>query len=670
MKLKRISARTLLQYCTAELYNTLTGRFIIVFDDGEIETNWRSAVYSSYAWDFHRMYPATPILKAHFVDSFLKGGRLQSDTHLKLLGACMWAAFDAVHPTVGGNPQVLIDQMAKLLYQKTNEMFVELSELGEEYVTSLSILDFYDVVRHPVILAAKKALPENFSREELSSVQDLVMTTLTKDDTLRENAISRAVRSKLASQGQVLQCIGPRGFVTDIDSHYFRTPIRPGFAEGIRLFHDSLIESRSASKALEFSKAPLQDAEYFSRRLQFVCQKVKNLHFTDCGSTTYLHWHVRGKTVDPLTGEILTPDDLPTLAGKVRVDSEGKYREILATDTHLIGKTVRLRSPIHCKHPDPYGICSVCFGALSYSVPEKTNIGQMCGTSMAQKTSQSVLSVKHLDGSSTVDRIYIDDIQKKYFTISDDGSSYLLNPALAKHEVKFIIPPEHTANLTDVFEVKRVEELNISRVSEMAAISLRVTIDKTEYSFDMETRIGRRFASMTHDMLRHLRKKHYTISDRGAYEIDMKEWDYSRPVLTLPLKHYNMSDHSKAIEVLLESSVNESRDRFFERTPDDLLVEFYDLVNSKLNANLAVLEVVLYAYMITSLEDKNYHLPKGDQVGGLGVMELIMSNGSLGAKMAYEGHRKVIVDPEMYLREFVPDHPMDMILCPELANPK
>ncbi|MBC8751908.1 MULTISPECIES: hypothetical protein [Paraburkholderia] len=64
--------------------------FIAVFDDGEIETNHREVLYSSYAWDFLREDLDTPVLKKHHVASILNGKRLDSGTHLQLLANVVW----------------------------------------------------------------------------------------------------------------------------------------------------------------------------------------------------------------------------------------------------------------------------------------------------------------------------------------------------------------------------------------------------------------------------------------------------------------------------------------------------------------------------------------------------------------------------------------------------
>ena len=62
----------MLQYSTEELIERLSGSFILVFDDGELVTNYKETIYSSFIWDYHRKYPYLPLKKSHHVSSLFK----------------------------------------------------------------------------------------------------------------------------------------------------------------------------------------------------------------------------------------------------------------------------------------------------------------------------------------------------------------------------------------------------------------------------------------------------------------------------------------------------------------------------------------------------------------------------------------------------------------------
>ena len=657
--MRKIICRTLLNHTTTELHDILTGDFILIMDGGfEIVTNAKQTLFSSYGWDFHREYPSTPLLFEHHIKSIIGDGRLGSGTHLKLIGACSLSVYDTYCQSMIDNGISAIkfrDMLSKRIYQIVNNLYNELSNRAEKYVQSLDILDFIEVMNNPVIKQANDTIEP--TQKSIDDTYRVIKDTLYNDPNLNNNTIAVGVRGKLVNIDQVLQCVSARGFITDTDSVLFPKPITVGYAKGLRSFHDSFIETRSAAKSLIFSKSPLQQAEYFSRRLQLMSEVVQNLHPGDCGSTKYVHWHVKGPEYNGTT--LVRKGDLEQIAGKIYMDTDGILKSINAKDKSLIGRTLKLRSVTRCSHPDPYGVCSVCFGEMSYSVPENTNLGQICCTALAQKSSQNVLSVKHLDGSSVVAGIMLNDFQKKYFKVTNDNNSYMLAPTLTNKGVKIVIPAAQASNLTDIMEVNDIMDLNITRVSVLSEIG--IIIGNVSEIFKVS--INQRFASMTYMMLDHIRSKGWNIDERGNYVIDMDGWNYAAPILTLPLRHFNMSDHSKDIATLLESSVTKLKERDQNTSAITALVELFDLVNDKLTVNLAVLEVVLYATMVISNKDGEYGLPKTYTNSVLGVMKNTIANRSLSASMAYQDHAKVITAPESFIHTNRVDHIFDRLLC-------
>lgn len=669
----RIHARTLLGIPIPKLWDVLTGSFTLVMDDGEIETHYKSVLFSAYVWEFHRQFQNgglgiapkqnPPLLLKHHVASVLGDQRLGSKTHLKLIGNTLWSLYDwASVGLTESEKEDLRFRLARLSYQITNQIYNDLSYRLEEYVTSLDIVDFINAKKHPRIAEAQAKLEP--TQASIDNMYQAITDTLGKDETIFDNPISKIFRSGLASDKQLHQCLGPRGYITDIDSLLFNKPVLTGYLEGLGRFHDSLIESRSAAKSLMFSKGMLQDTEYFSRRLQLVSMAVENLHHTDCGTGRYLRWTVRGKEVDE-NGVTVYNGDLKHLAGKHYVDEQGRIQTVSESDKHLIGKKINLRSVICCQHPDPAGVCSVCFGTMSELIPPGSNLGHMCSTYMSQQSSQAVLSVKHLDGSSVVEAIILSDNEKLFMVVGPDNNSYHLARSLKNHKsVHLMIPGDRATNLIDVYEVKEIDRLAITRVTELKTIGLKIN-DGRAYSEEyMDVSLGKRFSSLTHGMLDYIKLKGWTVDDRGNYLIDLCDWDYSKSFATLPMRHFNMGDHSKDISKLLESRVDDTltRDKF--TYPNAMLVDLFTLVNAKLSVNLAVLEVTMYAAMVTSASNYDYGLPKPWTTEGVGVMRNTMSYRSLSATMAYQHQANMILSPHSYILTNRVDHVFDGVLMP------
>jgi hypothetical protein len=649
---RHILARSLLVYTTNQLRDILTGDFTLIFDDGKIETNAQETIYSSYAWEIHKRYPTTPMLISHHVKHVLKGKRLNRGTHLELLGNCMWAAHDS-HPEKAYRGVEIRDEMSILVYDITAGSYSDLITHVEEYVTSIDIVDFVEIIDHPDVTEILNN-PDP-TQEYIVKAYDSLKTLLSGNK-LDNNPIVKASKSNLVNTNQLLQCLGPRGYLTDIDSHRFNTPIVRSFTQGFKDFYSSLIESRSAAKSLFQNKSMLEEAEYFSRKIQLLCMGVENLHEGDCGSTEYLLWKVTPPVIE--NGRTVYEGDLKHMEGKYFLDEvNNKLSVISKKDTHLFGQTLKLRSPIAgCKHSDPHGLCSVCFGTLSDSVPAKTNIGHFCAVTMTEKSTQSVLSTKHLDTSALIAVISLALAYQSVLAIGADGNSYLFNSKLKGKELKLVIEQAEFTGITDISIVDNVSKLSTARVSSISSIGVI-----TEFSaIEIPVFVDKRFASLTYEMLQYIRDNGYTVDENSNAVIDMVKWDFSKPILTLPMKQMNMGDHSASIASLLQQSDTSD-------SPEARLGDLFSLVTSKLDVNLAVLELIIYAGMVVNNEDEDYNFPKPWTDKEMGGYVKLVTNRSFSVAMAYEEQRARIADPSSYFKAKRPSHILDVFLMPEEA---
>lgn len=662
----KLSARKLLSYTTEQLWSLLKGNFTLVMDDGEIETNSKETIYSHFVWELHRKYPGSPLLKQHHVSAYInKDVRLSSNTHITLLAKTLWDCYHAITNTymMVSNTTHVVDEMAELAYKISNTMFNELSYHLEASVVSLDIVDFIEILESPEI----KSVLDNVTYDQayIDRSYKTIESELNNNKSLRLNPISKAVKAKLVKKNQVLQCLGPRGYLTDIDSHIFSKPIVRGYVRGFRKLYDSIVESRSVAKSLLFAKSDLQEAEYFSRRLQLLCMNVQNLHYGDCGSTKYITWLVKEKKVE--NGSVVEQGDLKYLVGKNYIDeATGSIKTISESDKHLEGKYVRLRSPVAgCSHPDPYGICSVCYGELSLSIPEGTNLGQINSSSISQKLSQAILSIKHLDGSSQVEVIDLTDNELKYLNVSTKGDGYLLSPDIPTTNVKLVFSPKEAEGITDIREVKDVKTLGISRISDLTTVTLVITTKDHQEKIPFTVGRGKRKANFTYEMLEHIKMVGWNIDDKDNYVVNLNTWDRTKVMMTLPPVHFNMSDASKQIATLIESRNDDIQKNVHKLSPEVELLNLFELIKKHVDINLAVVEITLYGAMIVSLKNKDYRLPKTYTEKSMGVSKISIKSRSLSAAMAFQEQNKVIFDPASFEKKNRPSHIMDVFLCPQ-----
>lgn len=701
MNLPVLSARKLAQATTEDLWNSLTGHFFIQFDDGLMLCDEGTTNATSHSWRLHKQYPDMPLLKKHhfayflgwekataeeiakypsvqdYVDTELDDKKISVSMTTDLFHSVIWDVYDwvvygidprdenqksLVQPvsTARTDPLTFREELARHCWEILNEMYNELSIRCEPWVVGVDMCDLYEFVMYPTLnklLATAEAMP---IQPTIDTIYDEVDRLLFREPKLRHNKLSRLTRSKLMNDNQVKQCVGVRGFITDIDSRVFNKPILRNLVQGIRSSHDSQIESRSAAKSLAYSEEPLEQSEYFSRRQQIVSQTLQRLHEGDCGARTGISW-------------LVEKEDLKHLDGKNYYDENGNLRFIRRKDKHLIGKTINMRSLFMCQHPDPFGVCSTCFGQLSFSVFKDSNLGQDTAVSMLSAVSQKVLSVKHLDGSSVVDAMVLSAAYRRYMRVGKDGSSYYLSPDLKNAtKVELIFDPYTVPGFTDIKSCKSVNELFLSRISRMNSVSVRVTERGVQSVVAIQLGMEKRKASLSFDVVSLIRERGWTVEidenavrgDQRLYVVDITGLDHRTKLFTVPLRHFNMGDQAKAIADLLESNMDKIKERDEDISPTQFIAELFETVNSRLDVNFAVLEAITYSIMIVSAEKEDYSPPKPWTDRGLGVKSRIFRRRSASAEMAFEGQQEAIIDPTRYAYDNVPDHPMDVFIDP------
>ena len=330
-----------------------------------------------------------------------------------------------------------------------------------------------------------------------------------------------------------------------------------------------------------------------------------------------------------------------------------------------MGQTIKLRSTFRCQHPDPLGVCAVCYGRMSEQIPPNSNLGHANCTHVTEKNAQGVLSTKHLDSSTSIKGVIIEELYRRYVRTGSNENCFIMSDDIKipgrAGRVFLRVDIDCAPTLEDVRRAEKISSLVESRMSEISEIEIQVD----DISTPISVRHGKRIAYFTYEFLDYIKEHGYMVDEETSqYVFDMRHWKWNVPFISLPMRHFNMSDHSKDIAQVLESTVKElvERDRLID--PAATLVELCTLINSKTKVNLAVIEITLLGAMIRSAETFEYALPKPWTQSGLGVMKYTLLHRSLAAYMAYEHHAEAIYSPESYVLKNRPEHVMDGILMP------
>jgi hypothetical protein len=286
---------------------------------------------------------------------------------------------------------------------------------------------------------------------------------------------------------------------------------------------------------------------------------------------------------------------------------------------------------------------------------------------MMAKIGQLIMSTKHFDGSSAVEGIVLQPHQKAYLESTSEGTAYKFSSKL-KNKNKFVkVHSSWAPGLPNLSRENSIRALDLSTQSSFELIGISTIVGADESSDTVPVRVNDRWASFTHDFLEHI-KQHGYIIDNDKYLISLNGWDFDKPAMVLPMSHYNMSNHQKAIAKMLERTKDSADEKTEFITPEERIVQFHDLVNKRLQINLSILSVVLYCSMIVDSKKGDYSLPKAWTDRNPGALREVLMNRSIATQMGYQSHRQAFFSPSSYLRRNRMDSVYDGMIMPEILN--
>lgn len=672
---ERYSARKMLAYSTEQLKGMLNGTFTVLFEDGkELQMGSEEVIFCSHFWDIHRQLPWVPIISAHTVQAVTKNGLLNASTHIRLAERIFWFVMDtAAQKGIEMGP-TQVDGLNEVIYRKSNDLYNYACTELEAEVASTDLDDYYELLTYPPIKAVLDGLEP--SEASISQTYASITSILMNDPGLEDNPLIISARAGMVKMSQLLQCIVCRGYVTDIDSMIFPEPSMGSFVSGYKDWYSLLIDTRTAAKSLFFSAKLLRMTEYNSRKLQILCQSVQRLYPGDCGSTNYMHFKIKPDEFKP-DGTLQRKGDLERFAGKYFLNEEtGQLQELKPTDSQYLGKVLKFRSVLGgCQHPDPHGVCTVCFSSMGVIVPEHTNIGYMLVAALMQILSQSILSVKHIDSTSSSAPVALNAHQKMYLEVNATGKAYHFNRNLVGKKISLVISEDQIPTIASLQNITDFRTIVPDHFSELNMTLLTISDDdgysSSEGGIPLDLSNERRNAFFTPEALSYIKTKGWNRNDRKQIEIDFSDWDNSQPFAALPQRHFNNADHAKDIADLIQGRSGTRDDRDKRRQEGSVIGYFYDLysmVNSRLDVPACVLELIVYGASIRDSAKGDYRLPRAGTSSEMGLLNATVPNRSMGAAMCFEQHvRNLFQSTQGFDPKRTSTHPMDVFITPQEA---
>lgn len=668
--MKRIDIRRLLSKSTEYVSKNVNSPRMVEFEDGaNIELNAREIIYTRIlmsaidhlsdkvaldsSFNIRKYYVegihvpgSTKNFNSNIIkklsQEYLVGKELSEGTRQEF-------QVTAVMPTV-----------YKKMYEALNATYNGIAIPNTRHQTGISVMDFIEIQKDPRLMEAINVAKQLKTPAAVNATY-VALDVVMRDPKYSHNPVAVGYITGTMNKDQLKQMLASRGFVTEINSSIFKTPVTNSFVMGLSDIYEFTIESRAAVKAAYLSKVAVEKSEYFAREWQLVTSIVERIWDGDCGSTSYNEWYVRSAEDSPLE-----KDDLDFLIGKWYLDEKTKkLKPITKYDRHLIGKTIKMRDARKCTHEDPTKICSVCYGELAFGIHAHTGLGYISSTTVSAAISQKLLSAKHLTSSAKSTSTKLDGETKNYFVVKDGNNIHFRSSVRldGNTNYKLMIPQEQVPGLATLNESTDVSKLYIGKISTIDTVFLEVTKNDSILVYEINLKTNNRCANLTKEALSYV-INNYTLDDLDRVIIDLTEWNNSSPLFNLPEIEFNFLELSNTVKNLFKYMKADSQSEFVNS--EDLLKKVFDLVNLKLNVNIALLETIIYAFSVADAKNSDYNLHRNKNTEQhLQSIPKLITNRGLGAGLGWEKIlHTIIYNPTVYYEDSI-RHPMNVIINPK-----
>ena len=665
MKRKVLPIRELFKFTPEELRDNLHTDLDILFeDDVVIHMNYREIILTRFIMGIYDAIPNVKIVSKHCIKNYYTNNFLTSKTINTALEHVIKDVVEIYCKP--NNDRSILDLLYYNMQQLFNYIYNRLTYVNQAYCNSITVNDLLEIQMVPELLEAIKDVNVKRDYPSVTRTYEVLDKIIRTDKRFTNNVISKGYISGAINANQVKQLLASRGYIAELNKTIFKYPIASSFTLGMSNIYELAIESRSGAKALEMSHKAIQDSEYFARKLQLITMIVERLVDGDCGSKEYLSWYVRPKDDTQKyhlpNVEISQKSDLPNLLGKYYLNEEtGQEEMITSKHTHLEGKTIKLRSALNCCLEDKHAICSKCFGELTYSIPKHFNLGHYCTTVMTEKLSQSILSTKHLTTSASSGAIILDEVASKLLLVKNNH--YYFKPNVLNNKMKWTITVnQFEANgLLGLKSNVDIYKLSVNRVSLIKSIVLTSTNLKTgeinTYHIDIGDKHKR--GSFTYEIIEHITNNGVKLDNEDNYVIELDNFNPKKPIIVVPEIEY---DFSKLVDNISK--------KFDTISPEEDVIEvflqtIFDLINTKLDLNIALLEVIVYAFTVASIEKRDFSLGRNSKDRKILKSAAIVPVRSLGVGYGWEKIlNDLIFSPTSFYGYNAVDHPMDVVIKP------
>lgn len=654
---KVVNVRELLGFKPKELLKGLRTDLTLLLEDGEVVTlPYKEIILLRYLLEIFKLYPNLKITSKYMVNNYYSNNMYTGYVVNKWMDVVNRDIIESV--VKPAQDRSLLEKGHNKMWEIINDIYNDLLDFITPFASSLSIEDLLEIQMDSRLLDAIKTLSVKQDSASVTNCYKVLEDIIYNKEEIKDNFIVKGYKSNSINRNQAKQLVGPRGFVTEINNKIYKIPIASSFTLGLNNILEMAMESRSGAKALNMSHKAIQESEYFARELQIAAMPIEKVVDGDCGTKKYMDWYM-------FPGDDTRKPDINNMEGMRFINPEtGKEDILFKHHAPLVnGKKIKIRTALSCCLENPRHICAACIGELAYAMPLNNNTGHHCVTTLTEKSTQGILSTKHLISSATASNIELNDTSAMFFTIKNGSTYHFKNIIDSKSKYRLIIDQESGFAIKDLAPHVNVLKFDPNRVAMLDTIILERTIKGVTELFPIQIKQGNRYGTLSHDFMEYISKNRYTMDDLDRYVINMDKWDYKKPLINMPEIEFDfltlITMFRKELKYMDTDELGIGR-----VTVEGLLQTTFNIVNYKLDYNLALLAVIIYAFTIKDPHNGDYSLARNVDEPLVGDLSTIISNRSLGGLYPWEEVVNNILSATSFNSNRF-DHPLDVFFAPQ-----
>ena len=636
----------------------------IEFEDGTIiKVPYKELIVSILLTKFIPQW-SIRILPDILVSNYYTNGYFSSSTYLKLYSILYYRIIrEYLEPN---NLHSEYEYVLKDMYKTINKFLNNFVAIIQDYDIGIEISDILPIALDENILESIRKVNQDPTQENIEKSYS-ILDTLIKQGKFNDNIMTLVYQSGMVNINQLRQLFGSRGFLTEIDSRIFKQPMVNSFTLGFKNAYEALIESRAGAKALFMSTNAIRKSEQYAREFQLAAMPVEEIVYTDCGNRDYIEILVRPKEINE-DGRVEYNGDLQNLVGSKYLNERDEWETITPNHKHLEGKTIKLRSVLHCKLRNKKQICSACYGDLTYGLFKHSNLGHINSTNITRDISQSLLSTKHLLKSAAGSEVVLDNLANEFFIIKGSDKLFVRPQILKKRHTRVLlhIPQWQVLGLRGL-ETLNLLNVNINKISRIQGFTIEFKKDDESTTYPIKIKNGNRGGFFTLEFLFYIKKHGYNIDDEDNYVIDITDINVRRtPILKYDKAEFDFNILAKEFAGLAfrRKYVLQNNRRTSEFTAEVLVQKIFDLLNTKLNVNIKKIETMVYAFTVMDLDKNNFDLGRNSKYLDLVGLKYAIDNRSIGGSFGWSRLLNKIFNPFLLEGDNKPDHPLDVLFKP------